>query len=141
MVNDTDKPITLHKHTTIGIGMECEVELESKIQQNKSLPRHFYSNKAVDKYIRSIRTELKDPLPEHLQDLFERSCGQLMDKQQLQLKSLLFSYQDIFSKSDTDIGCFTEIKHTINTGDATPIKQPMRRTQLGFSRNYKLNQN
>ena len=29
-------------------------------------------------------------------------------------------------------GCFTEIKHSINTGEEKPVKHPMRRTPLGF---------
>jgi hypothetical protein len=37
-----------------------------------------------------------------------------------------------FSQGDTDLGCFSTIKHKIDTGDAAPIRQPMRRTQLGF---------
>ena len=48
------------------------------------------------------------------------------------LRSLLLKYQDIFSKGSHDIGCFKEIKHTIDTGTERPVKHPMRRTPMGF---------
>ena len=31
----------------------------------------------------------------------------------------------IFSKGSHDLGCFTEIKHSINTGEEKPVKHPM----------------
>ena len=37
----------------------------------------------------------------------------------------------MFAESDTDLGCFNGIKHKIDTGDAKPIQQPMRRTPIG----------
>ena len=48
------------------------------------------------------------------------------------LAEILIEYQDIFSKNDTDLGTFTETKHRINTENAKPIRQKMRRTPLNF---------
>ena len=39
-------------------------------------------------------------------------------------------FQDVFSKGSYDLRCFTEIKHTIDTGDSKPVK--LCRTPLGF---------
>ena len=36
-------------------------------------------------------------------------------------------------KDDTDLGCFVGVEHSIDTGDAKPIKQPMRRVPLAFT--------
>ena len=46
---------------------------------------------------------------------------------------LLLSYNDVFSKSDHDLGLCTLTEHTIETGDAKPIKQPPRCVPLAFA--------
>ena len=43
------------------------------------------------------------------------------------LKDILMSYQDVFSKSDLDLGLTTLIKHRIDTNNAPPFRQPLRR--------------
>ena len=48
------------------------------------------------------------------------------------MRSLLIQFQDTFSRGSTDLGCFSEIKHCINTGDEPPVKQALRRTPIGF---------
>jgi len=45
----------------------------------------------------------------------------------LALRDILFRYSDVFSKLDGDIGLTTEISHQIDTADAKPIRQPLRR--------------
>ncbi len=32
-------------------------------------------------------------------------------------------FQDVFALDDTELGCTDLIKHTIDTGDGSPIKQ------------------
>ena len=73
-----------------------------------------------------------DELPEHLTGLFTRSKGNLSESEQVQLKLLLLECQHIFSKGIGDLGCFSEIKHKINTGDEKPVKLPMCITPIGF---------
>ena len=53
-------------------------------------------------------------------------------EQSKELAALLTEYADIFAKDDTDLGLFSGIQHTIDTGDSRPIKQSMRRTPIGF---------
>ena len=66
-------------------------------------------------------SEQTDELPEHLTGLFTHSKGNLSESEQVQLKSLLLEFQHIFSKGIRDLGCFSEIKHKINTGDEKPV--------------------
>ena len=42
----------------------------------------------------------------------------------------MINYADVFSKDDTDLGCFTTVKHDM--GNAKLIRQNMCRTPLGF---------
>lgn len=62
-------------------------------------------------------TEDVRPMPEvHLEDT------QLNTEEQAQLKSLLTEFADIFSSHSHDYGKTNLITHSINTGDAAPIK-------------------
>jgi len=45
-------------------------------------------------------------------------------------KDLLIAHKDVFAKSPTDIGFCDVLEHDIDTGDATPIRQPPRRPPL-----------
>ena len=57
-----------------------------------------------------------------------------MSKEQKQkLANLLISYDDVFATSEFDLGTFTDIEHSIDTGTARPIKQRMRRTPACFA--------
>ena len=71
-------------------------------------------------------------VPAHLSQLYERSKKHLTETQQSAVAALLNEYQAGFSKSDSDLGCFTAVKHKIDTGQAKPIRQRMRRTPIGF---------
>ncbi len=62
-------------------------------------------------------TEAVHPMPEvHLEDT------QLNADEQAQLKSLVTEFADIFSSHSHDYGKTNLITHSINTGDAAPIK-------------------
>ncbi|VDI79723.1 nucleosome-remodeling factor subunit BPTF [Mytilus galloprovincialis] len=72
-------------------------------------------------------------LPQHLQEMFTRSCEDLSKGEEETLCSLLQEFQDVFASSDLDLGHFTALEHGIDTGNHPPIKQRMRRTPLGFA--------
>ncbi|KAL7872017.1 hypothetical protein SRHO_G00070000 [Serrasalmus rhombeus] len=80
------------------------------------------------------RIETATELPEHLQELFALSSEVLSDAQQRRLIALLLKYQTLFSASDSDLGYLASVTHKINTGTARPIRQPVRRTPLGFQK-------
>ena len=71
-------------------------------------------------------------VPDHLTDLYQKSCTHISNDEAQMFANLLIEYQDVFAKHSTDLGCFTQIQHTIDTGDAQPIKHRMRRTPIGF---------
>ena len=65
----------------------------------------------------------------------ELSCSDNKEKQEQEswkLEQLLSTYQDVFAKSDFDLGDFTAVSHSIDTGRAAPIKPGLRRTPLHF---------
>ena len=113
LVNDTDRNIVLRQGHVLGYAIPPDAILDDETIHIQKLGSH-------------------QQLPEHLQGLLERSMKGLSKDKANQVKDLLIQYQDIFSKGGHDLGCFTEIKHVIDTGEERPVKQPMRRTPLGF---------
>ena len=94
------------------------------LQVNNIKNEEDLNSKLVDK--------LRETLPSHVHDLFNRSCKELEPHQCEAVAKLLGSFADVFSVTDTDLGYFTEIEHTIDTGEAKPIRSRMRRTALEF---------
>ena len=82
---------------------------------------------------REVQTDIKPPVPQHLQDLFERSAKDLDESQKGKVEDLLSNYQDTFSRDEWDIGLTNLAEHEIKTGDASPIKQPPRRVPLAYA--------
>ncbi|MES9879517.1 MAG: retroviral-like aspartic protease family protein, partial [Sedimenticola sp.] len=72
------------------------------------------------------------PIPEHLKEIIEHTSLSLSDSQQDTVTKLLIKYQSVFAKDESDLGCFSEVEHHINTGTADPVRQPARRTPLAF---------
>ena len=77
--------------------------------------------------------EVDAHMPEYTRAMFESSCENLMEEQAIIFGNLLIDFQNIFAKDDTDLGCSVGVEHQIDTGDAKPIKQPMRRVPLAFT--------
>ena len=71
-----------------------------------------------------------EAVPAHVRD--ERSGEHLQDSERRQLAALLNEYQDVFAQDEFDLGSFTAITHTIDTSDAFPVKERMRRTPACF---------
>ena len=70
-------------------------------------------------------------VPSHLVDLWERSCKHLEDDgDDKRVAQMLVEYQDVFSKTDNDLGRTSVLKHTIDTGHAHPIRQYPRRIPI-----------
>ena len=126
--NHSPRYVTFQPRHDLG----CAVEIELIYEQEHS----DYTNVTPQLHKVSVETLTAD-VPHHLKDLFERSIPKLSNGEANQLASLLIEYSDVFAESDTDLGCFTGIKHKIDTGDAKPIWQPMRRTPIGFEEEEK----
>jgi hypothetical protein len=55
------------------------------------------------------------------------------EQEQTQLSELLCKFEDVFAKSEFDLGKFNTIQHGIDTGTNRPVKQRIRHTPLGFA--------
>ena len=72
-------------------------------------------------------------IPEHLKAMLEQFGEQLKPEEVSKFKEMLCEFKDVFAENEYDLGDFSEIKHQINTGEAKPVRQRMRRTPLGFA--------
>ena len=72
-------------------------------------------------------------LPPYLHQVYSDSCKHLNKQQQGELALLLSEFKDVFAQDEFDLGNFTAIEHVIETGDARPIRQGMRRTPVCFA--------
>jgi hypothetical protein len=78
-----------------------------------------------------VQEKRKREIPEHLSNLFEKSKGGLNGQEQTHLRELLCEFEDVFAKSEFDLGKCNAIQHGIDTGSNRPVKQRIRRTPLG----------
>ena len=69
-------------------------------------------------------------LPGFMEDL--PSC--LTEEERGKFSQLLCEYQDVFAKTDLDLGTFTAVEHKIDTGSAAPIKLGRRRSAIHFEK-------
>ncbi|MES9904881.1 MAG: pol polyprotein, partial [Sedimenticola sp.] len=69
-----------------------------------------------------IQTKVENRIPEHMTELYEKSCTYLDSDQKLKLRDFLVDNQDIFSKSSDDLGTTHLVKHHIDTGNNKPVK-------------------
>ena len=68
-----------------------------------------------------------DQVPEHLQELMQRSAECLRPEETARLRKLLSAYADVFAKGDLDLGCTNFVQHCIITANSPPIKHAPRR--------------
>ena len=126
VVNTSDRYLTLKKGQEIGRAYPVVAYVSDSDQ---TVSDADYTR------VQQVRDDTDDNtlwLPEHLRETFERSKGLLSENQQIGLAQLLGSFEDVFAKNEFDLGTFTEIEHTIDTGGARPIKQRLRCTPACF---------
>jgi len=67
------------------------------------------------------------PGSEHVQCVIDTLAAKLSVRKQAEATELLHTYQDVFSKSEYDLGRTLMTEHRIDTGVARPIKQGLHR--------------
>ena len=119
VVNSAEEPITLHAKQLIGT---CESYMDNQ-------------SGCVSLIKETVPLDTTKPasaqLPVYLQDVFARSSVHLDCSQREVLAKLLLDYHQVFARSTDDLGKTNLVQHTINTGNAIPVRQPARRQPLG----------
>jgi transposase InsO family protein len=71
--------------------------------------------------------EVNDAMAQIIDDMISRVDNEVSNDYRADIKRMLWKYSAAFSVSETDLGRTDIIKHTIDTGDARPVRQPLRR--------------
>ena len=85
----------------------------------------------------SIRRVQADQIPDHLQSVYDNAKAGKSESEQATIRNILYEYQDVFSKDETDLGRTNLAEHSIDTGDHPPIKQPPRRVPTALAHEEK----
>ena len=127
VINTSNTHRRLKKKKQIGEAQEFEVAFDS-----------ILDDPHINKISSSVESSVpKQGIPDHLKILWEQSKKHITAEEQTKLRRLLYEYQDVFARNEFDLGNFTAIEHNIDTGDAKPLKQRMRRTPISFANEEK----
>ena len=88
-------------------------------QEDISYPKFTTNMKDAQEWLLDVQPHM----PEHIKDMFLCSFVHLTDEESAKFGEVLIMYADLFAKNNNDLGCFTEMEHTIDIGDTPPIKQ------------------
>ena len=115
LLNPTTEPRTVYKNTTVAW---CE-PVEAPTEQPTVAACQLGSGNPV-----------LSQVPEFLLELLDRSSEHLNSNQREDVAALLTEFADVFAASADDLGRTGVVKHRINTGNASPIKQAARRLPM-----------
>ena len=121
IANEDDFDLTLEKGSVIAQMSPGELDEESIRNFPEKLEEEVHLVGDIN------HPEQEETLPDQLLTLWESSCKDLSEEEGVQLRNLLLEFSDVFVGSDGILGKTNVIKHTIDTGNALPIKLPPRR--------------
>ena len=131
VTNFSEEEITLPAGLMIIVGEEVDDEVSSTHTDIFWPANEVTEDDTTELYVRAMNcpdTPKKREVPEHLQDLYQRSIRNVTRSEDEKLiKNLIIDYESVFSKKGEPLPCTTAIQHRINTGDHAPIRQKMRR--------------
>ncbi len=119
VLNPNMEPVSIREGTHLGKLMDAHIEVARVTDE-------------VVTSLESSRGRVIEEVPKHLEKLVEESSDLLHPDEKAQLADTLVEFQDVFANDDEDLGCFKGVQHKIPTGDSKAIRQPSRRTPLGF---------
>jgi hypothetical protein len=146
VMNPGNEPVTIKSRSHVGqaetykdhVGTVSEKETE---QDNNSQIRRIQIQDVVTVQPVNVpgnkTSESPPEVPSHLTDVYEKAREGLDIEQERKVAEMLIKYQNAFSKNDTDLGLTHLAEHSIDTGDARPVKQAPRRVPHAFSEEEK----
>jgi len=112
-MNVKEEPITLKSNTVMSNLQEVNVVNEDT------------QSTSVETQVKQVDEE--DAIPDYLQKLIDSVDGSIPESTSLTLEAILVRYADVFSQDENDLGKTNIMMHYIDTGDARPVRQQLRR--------------
>jgi transposase InsO family protein len=100
------------------------VDQETVFDTSESRP----TDENIEAFVAALQQPPTAELAKHLHPLMENLSVDLSEEEKGMIRSVLVTFQDVFSDPDGVLGSTGVTKHKIDTGDHPPIKQPARRT-------------
>ena len=113
LLNPRDVEVSVTRGTILG-------ELES-------IPRSCTVSTVSSEPERERESELTEEHRRRLWEMVEGAEQSLSEDEKAQLFALLLEYHMLFARGDDDLGCTAEVQHRIDTGNAPPVRQSVRR--------------
>ena len=133
VMNFSDDPIAIDDGQLLATAEEAEL-VDDQLEDDEPITDNEGALSVRRTTADEVAASSKVPsnVPEHIQNLYERSIKDVDPQYHDQIRSLLCEHADAFATHDLDLGCYTQIQHRIRTNETRPVKQRMRRTPLGF---------
>ena len=128
-------PVKLDEGLELGVARCCELPVELVAARDR-VELADVDPKAVPvstcAAVRTIDVTPERGEQQQLIKLLDLPVGKLNPDELDQLKKLLIRSSDVFALNDNELGCTGLVKHTIDTGDHPPIKQPPYRAPVVY---------
>lgn len=130
VMNTSQEVLTLQSGMTLGYlhGVDASEVFDASVESRSGCSFNVNNVRGTDS------CDNQDPvsLPSEILELFSNASEMLSAEQQQMLLELLHKHESVFAKSPTDLGRTSLIQHEIDTGDARPIRQAVRRPPKAF---------
>ena len=152
VLNPSNESISIKQDTVVGHAFQIEPHVEVLLsEEDESENTNFDQcrrvklsapNGCLSDKVREVKGKLLDSnnepkanseVPHHLMQIYDETTQNRSQSEKDQIREMLCQYCDVFSKDDYDLGLTNLIEHTIDTGDARPIKQRPRRIPMAFA--------
>lgn len=114
VMNVSERPVTLNSGTVIADLQQFEVVSSVPVSNSDSTQ------------VKQVNGDTQQT-PEFVQKLLDEVDDSVPESTSLALEAILIEHIDVFSQDENDLGRTDIIMHHIDTGDARPVRQPLRR--------------
>lgn len=131
IVNFSPEPVSLVKHRVIGeasvanLGVDQESEIANEMN-NSNRTVNMIDRETKRTWNTNRRRAKDNYVPElwEFEKFLDEKLGHLQGKDRRLMIAVLRKYKHLFYvEGSPEIGCASEVKHSINTGDALPVKK------------------
>ena len=144
VLNPTMDAVTIYQDQVLGQAETIDGDIHILLdEENTSDNLNFEHVRRIEPPHKGPRTEQLEhtqqppdtdsQVPDHLVEMYDSALKFTKSvTDQHAIKTTLIAYADIFSRDENDLGFTHLTEHTIDTGNARPVKQPPRRTPIAF---------
>lgn len=157
VMNPFDQQFELHQDTVLGeaeqlttetkVLVECE-DIEEitnfssvrRIKLADAQPVQWETNTGIIRNLTKKGTAdggKSGIVPDHLHGMYTDAIKGRSENECAGIAKLLIQFSNTFSKNETDLGLTQLTEHSIDTGDAKPVRQPPRRVPMAYANDEK----